>query len=128
MKVTSYIQFLGVILAATTLATLASAENALKRASPNAQAGMRKTSLLGGLALAAALVASPAAAETPTSKESCQDLLEDVQAVVAEKNMSPDERANIGKMVENLSQQCSEGQYLDAANTAKTIRELIAKN
>ena len=128
MRVTSYFQSFGVFPAATTFGTLASGQKVLKCASPNAQARTRKPPLLVGLALAAALVVSPAAAETPTSKESCQDLLEDVQAVVAEKDMSPDERAEIGKMVENLSKQCSEGQYLDAANTAKTIRELIAKN
>lgn len=89
---------------------------------------MRKTPILAGLALAASLAVSPVAAETPESAEKCRSLLEDVQAQVATKNLGADVRAAAGKMVEDLSKQCMEGQYPDAANTARSIRELLAKH
>ena len=88
---------------------------------------MQKTSLLAGFALAAALTIPPAVAGTLTSQESCLDMLENVQAAIAEKDLSPDARADIGKMVEGLSKQCWAGQYAEAAATAKTIRERLAK-
>ena len=89
---------------------------------------MRKTPLLAGLVLAASLAASPVAAETPESAEKCRALMTDVQAEAEGKNLSADVRASVGKMLGELSKQCMEGQYPDAANTAKAIRDLLAKS
>ena len=89
---------------------------------------MRKTPLLAGLVLAASLVASPVAAETPESEEKCRSLLAEVQAESEKKNLSADVRASVGKMLGELSKQCTEGQYPDAASTAKAIRDLLAKS
>ena len=89
---------------------------------------MRKIPLVAGLALAASLVVSPVAAQAPTSEETCRNLLNDVQAETTGKDLSADVRASVDKMLQDLSQQCLEGQFPDAASTAKSIRDLIAKS
>ena len=88
---------------------------------------MRKIPLLVGSALAASLVVSQVAAQTPTSDVTCQSLYNNVQSEVTNANLDADTRAKIGEMLEGLSKQCQEGQYPDAESTAKSIREMIAK-
>lgn len=77
----------------------------------------------------AALIVTPTLAATnpPADDNACAELLEQTEASAAEENIADTVRAKIDEALDKLEQQCSAGEYKEAAKTVDTIIGMMPK-